>query len=127
LFNVKLTQDKVIHFEDLEFTANHPDNLSLSPKRANSGAIAEGMTHSGSLSLHAILKELPSEDDSASSEGESSGFPLLRACNIVISVIPIATTPPPEETLVPQTIQARPQRTATPTPLPEQLTAHQEE
>jgi hypothetical protein len=85
------------------------------------------MTHSGSPSLHAILKESPSEDDLASSEGESSGSPVPRACNTVISAIPIATMLPPEETPMPQTIPMMPQWTATPIPLPSQLMAYQEE
>jgi hypothetical protein len=85
------------------------------------------MAHSGSLSLHAILEESPSEDNSTLSEGESSSFPVLRACNAVISVVPSVTTPPPEETPVPQTIPVRPQWTSIPTPLPVQLIANHEE
>jgi hypothetical protein len=90
-------------------------------------AVVEGMACSGSLSLHAILKDSPSEDDSTLSEGESSIFPVPRACNAVISAIPIMTMSPLEETLVPQTIPARPQWTATPTPLPAQPTVYKEE
>jgi hypothetical protein len=65
------------------------------------------MTHSESPLLHAILEESSSEDDSASSEGESSGSPLLRACNMVMSAVPIMTMPPPEETPVFQTLPMR--------------------
>jgi hypothetical protein len=65
------------------------------------------MAHSGSPSLHAILEESPSEDDSASSEGESSGLPLPRACNTVMSTISIVIMPPPEETPVLQTVSMR--------------------
>jgi hypothetical protein len=56
------------------------------------------MTCSGSPSLHAILEESPSEGDLASSDGESSGFPLLRARNTMIPATPLATTLPLEET-----------------------------
>jgi hypothetical protein len=55
-----------------------------------------GMARSESPSLHAILEELPNEDDSTSSDGESSSFPIPRECNVVTSAIPIATTPPPQ-------------------------------
>jgi hypothetical protein len=57
-------------------------------KVANFGAKCGGMTRSGSPSLHAILEEPPSQDDSALSEGESSNSPLLRACNMMILAIP---------------------------------------
>jgi hypothetical protein len=63
LFGVKLTQDKAIHFEDLEFIADRSDNLSLSPEGGDSSAVVGGMTYNGSPSLHAILKESPSEDE----------------------------------------------------------------
>jgi hypothetical protein len=68
--------------------------------------------------LHAILEESPSEEDSVLSEGESSGSPLPRACNMVMSATPIETTPPLKETPGFQTAPMRPQWTATPTPLP---------
>jgi hypothetical protein len=97
-----------LHFEDLEFIADHSNNLSLSPEGGDSGAVVGGMTCSGSTLLHAIHEELLSEDDSASSEGEISGSPLPRACNMVMSTIPIATMPPPEETLAFQTLPVRP-------------------
>jgi hypothetical protein len=45
-----------------------------------------GMTHDDSPSLHIILEESPSEDDSALSEGESYGSPFLRTCSMVIPV-----------------------------------------
>jgi hypothetical protein len=86
----------------------------------DSCAMVKGMAHSGSPSLHAILEESPSE-------GQSSGSPLLRACNAVISTIPITITPLLEEPPVPQTMSTRPQQAAAPTPLPKQLMAHQEE
>jgi hypothetical protein len=89
------------------------------------------MARSGSPSLHAILEESLSEDDLASSKGESFGFFVLRACNMVTSAIPIATMPLPEETPMLQTIPAVPQRTAISQPhirpLPEQPMAHQGE
>jgi hypothetical protein len=46
---------------------------------------------------HAILEESHSEDNSVSSEGESSGSPLLRACNTMMPITSITTTPLPEE------------------------------
>jgi hypothetical protein len=70
-----------------------------------------GMVHSGSPSLHAILEELASEDDSTSSDGGSSGFPIPWECNMVTSAIPIVTTPSRKETLELYTIPAVPQRT----------------
>jgi hypothetical protein len=51
-----------------------------------------GMVHSGLLSLLAILKESANEDDSALSDGESSGFLIPWECNVVTSAIPITTT-----------------------------------
>jgi hypothetical protein len=74
------------------------------------------MDHSGSPSLHAILEESPSEDDLVSSEGESYGSPLLRACNTVLSAIRIVTMSSPEKILMLQTVTMKPQRTATPNP-----------
>jgi hypothetical protein len=81
----------------------------------------EGMTHSRSPSLHAILEESPSEDDLASSEGESSGSPLL-----MIPITPLTTTLPTEETPMFQTTPTWPQRTTTSTTFLEQLAAHSE-
>jgi hypothetical protein len=98
-----------IHFKDLDFIADHSDNLSPSLEEGNSDAVVRGMAHSASPSLHAILYESPSTDDLASSEGESSGSPLMRVCNTVMSTVPIMTTLPPKETLVLQTIPMRPQ------------------
>jgi hypothetical protein len=89
-----------IHSGDLEFITDHSGNLRPSPEGGDSGAVVWGMTRSGLPSLNAILEESPSEDDSVSSEGECSGSPLLRACNMVTFTIPIVTMPPLEETLV---------------------------
>jgi hypothetical protein len=58
-----------------------------------------GMVHSGLSSMHAILKESASEDDSASSERGGSGFPIAQGCNMVTLAIPITTTLPLEGTL----------------------------
>jgi hypothetical protein len=85
------------------------------------------MSRSGSPSVDAILEESPSEDDSESTEGESSVFPLQRACSTVIPAVPTVTMPLSEETTEFQTAPTRPQRTTTPIPLPEPLVAHQEE
>jgi hypothetical protein len=100
LFGVELSQGEAIHFEDIEFIIDHFDNLSLSLEGNDLGVVVGGMVHSGSPSLHTILEESPSEDDSASSDGRSSSFPIPRACNMVTSAIPIVTMPPPEATLV---------------------------
>jgi hypothetical protein len=89
------------------------------------------MVHSRLPLLHAILEELPSEDDSTSSDGESSGFPIPWECNVVTSTTPILTMPPPEETPVLQTIPVVLHWTVVPQLdiglLPEQLLAYQEE
>jgi hypothetical protein len=74
------------------------------PEGNDSGTIFIGMANSGSPSLHAILEESPSEDDSALRDGESSGFPIPWECNAVTSVIAIVTMPPPEETPMLQTM-----------------------
>jgi hypothetical protein len=58
--------------------ADRSDNLSSSPEGGNSGMVVEGMSCSGSLSLHAILEELPSEDDSVLNEGGRALAPLSR-------------------------------------------------
>jgi hypothetical protein len=122
LFGIDLTPDEAIHFTNLELIANHFNNLSLT-KGDDAGAIVGIMARSGSPSLYAILEESPSEDDSALREGESSGFPIPRKCNMMTSAIPIVTMPPLEETPTFQTILAVPQRTAIPRldtrPLPE--------
>jgi hypothetical protein len=86
------------------------------------------MARSGSPSLHAILEESPSEDDSTSSDGESSGFPIPWECNMVASAIPIATTLLSEETPTLNTTLAMQQWTTVPQPdtglLPERLLAY---
>jgi hypothetical protein len=120
LFGIKVTQDDAIHLEDLMFITDSSDNLCLTTEGEGGGdsdAVVRGMARSGSPSLHAILKESPSEDDSTSSKGESSGFPLWRACNAMISVDPILNTSTPEEILAPQTILMRPQQTTIRMPL----------
>jgi hypothetical protein len=71
-----------IHFEDPEFIDDHFDNKSLSPEGIDSSAAFMGMVHSGSPSLHAILKSA-SKGDSASIGGESSIFPIPWECNMV--------------------------------------------
>jgi hypothetical protein len=90
-----------------------------------------GMIHNGSPSLHAIVEELPREDDSTSSHRGSSGFHIPQNWNVVTSVIPIAATPPPEPNLTYQTIPTVPLLTAVPQTntelLPEPLRANKEE
>jgi hypothetical protein len=116
-----------IHFGDLEFIADCSDDLNPSPEGGDSSAALGGMTYNGSPSVDGILEESPSEDDSISSEGESFDSPLLRACNTMMYAIPITITPLPEETPTFQTLPVRLQRTATPTPLLEQLMDRKEE
>jgi hypothetical protein len=131
LFDVELTWGETVHFKNLEFIADRFDNLSLSPERNDSGAVFVGMDHSGSPSLHAILEEFVGEDDSASSEGRSSGFLISRGCNVVTPTVLITTTPPPEDTPVPLTNPTVPLQTIVPQPatrlLPERQQAYQEE
>jgi hypothetical protein len=71
----------------MEFITNCFDNLGLSPVGNDSGTVFMGMVHNGSPSLHAILKESTSEDDSASSDGGSSNFPISRGCNMVTPAV----------------------------------------
>jgi hypothetical protein len=100
LFIVELTLGEAIRFKDPEFITDHFNNQSLLPEGNDSGAIFVGMVCSGFPSLHAILKESASEDDSASSDGESPGFPIPQQCSVVTSAMPITTMLPPEETSV---------------------------
>jgi hypothetical protein len=72
LLDVKLTQGETIHIKDHEFIVDHFDNSSLSPEGDDSHAVVRGMMRIRSPSMHAILEESPSKDDSASNEGESS-------------------------------------------------------
>jgi hypothetical protein len=74
------------------------------------------MVCSGSPSLHAILNESASEDDSSLKDGGSSGFPIYRGCNMVTPAIPIMATRLPEDTPALQTIPAILQRTTVPQP-----------
>jgi hypothetical protein len=78
LFGVELTPDGGIRFEDLEFIANHFDNLSPSPKEDDSSTIVGGMARSGSPSLHAILEESPSDDEV---------LPSAKLCLVVLGVL----------------------------------------
>jgi hypothetical protein len=69
--------DEIIQLGSLEFIIDHFDNLSLSREGSDSDAVFMGMAHNRSPSLHTILEESASEDDSASSEGGSSYFPIV--------------------------------------------------
>jgi hypothetical protein len=60
----------------LKFIADPSDDQGLLPEGNDSGDVFMGMASSGSPSLHAIQEESPSEDDLASSDGESFGFPV---------------------------------------------------
>jgi hypothetical protein len=64
LFGVELTQDEAIRLKDLEFITDHLNNLHLLPEGDDSSTMVESMACSGSPSLHAILEESPSKDDS---------------------------------------------------------------
>jgi hypothetical protein len=74
LFGIELAWGKTIHFRNVKFIADHFDNLRLSPKRNGSGSVFVGMSDNGLPSLHAILEESASEDDSTSSQGEAPTF-----------------------------------------------------
>jgi hypothetical protein len=84
LFSIELACGETIRFGSLEFIADCFDNLSISPEGIDLGTIFMGMAHSGSQSLHAILKESTGEDDSTSSEVESFDFPISQDCKVVI-------------------------------------------
>jgi hypothetical protein len=70
----------------LKTPANRFNNLDQSPSGGLLWTRFRGMTRSKSPSLHAILMESASKDDSSSSEGESYDSPLPRACGTVIPV-----------------------------------------
>jgi hypothetical protein len=110
---IGLAPSKMIYFGSLEFTANRFGNLSLSPEGEDSGAIFIGIVHSGSPSLHTVLEESSDESDAALGRGGSLGFPGPQGCNVVTPTIPIATTPPPENTLTLLTIVMVQLQTAT--------------
>jgi hypothetical protein len=78
LTDVGATHSETIHFGSLEFIADHFGNLSLSDEGKVSGGVFVGMTHSGLLSLHTILKESASEGDTTSSGVGSSSFPISK-------------------------------------------------
>jgi hypothetical protein len=122
---------ETICFGSLEFTADFFGNLSLSPEGNDSVAIFIELVHNGSPSLHTILEESFDKGDTASGRGGNSGIPGRQGCNVVTPTVPIATTPPPEGTLVLLTIPTVPLRTAAPQPdtrlLPKQQQAYQEE
>jgi hypothetical protein len=113
---VEFTWGETIHFGSLEFITNRFDTLSLSPEGNDLGVMFMEMVHNGSPSLHTILEESTGEDNSASSGGGSSSFPISRSCNVVIPAIPITTTPLPEGTPVLLTIPTVPLRTTVPQP-----------
>jgi hypothetical protein len=100
LIHVKFARGETISFGGMEFITDRFDNLSFSPEGNASGAIVVGMVHSGSPSLHAILKESTSEDDLASRDEGISGFPISQGCNVVSPIVPITTTPLSEGTSV---------------------------
>jgi hypothetical protein len=66
LLGIELAWGEIIQFGNLEFIANHLDNLSLSPEGNDLGVVFEGMAYSGSPSLYDILEQSAGEDDSAS-------------------------------------------------------------
>jgi hypothetical protein len=68
---------ETIHFGNMEFIADHFNNLGLSRKGDDSGAIFVGIADSRSPSLHGILEESTCDDESATSEGGSSSFPIF--------------------------------------------------
>jgi hypothetical protein len=86
---VRISGGEIIRFGILEFITDHFHSLNFSPEGNDSGTVFVGMVHSGSPSLYAIVDESASEDDSASSDWGSSGFPLSRGCNVLTLTIPI--------------------------------------
>jgi hypothetical protein len=114
ILGIELAWGETIRSRNLEFIADRFNNLSLFPEGSDSGAVFVGMAHNESPSLHVILEDSTSEDDSISCEGGSSVFPISRECNMVILVVPIATTPLPEGTPVPLTVPTIPMWTVVP-------------
>jgi hypothetical protein len=127
-FGNELSWADTVHFGNLEFVIDRFDNLSFSTEGNDLCTIFMGMAHNESPSLHAILEESTNEDDSTSSDGESSGFPISRGCNVVTPPVPIATTPLPKCPLTCLTIPTVSHQTAVPQPdiklLPKRLRAY---
>jgi hypothetical protein len=86
---VRISGGEIIRFGTLEFITDHFRGLNFSPEGNDSGIVFMGMVHSGSPSLYAIVDESASEDNSASSDWGSSGFPLSRGCNVQTLTVPI--------------------------------------
>jgi hypothetical protein len=131
LTGVGLDPGETIRFGSLEFTADHFDNLSLSPEGNDSGVVFIGMVHNGSPSTETIHEESSDEGDMALGRGGNSGPPGPRGCNVVNLIAPITTTSPPENALALLTIPTVPLWTAAPQPgaelLPKHPHAYQEE
>jgi hypothetical protein len=66
---------KLFCFWSLAFIANYFGSLSLSPKGNDSDVVFVGAAHSGSPSLHTILKDSVDEFAMASSEEGSFASP----------------------------------------------------
>jgi hypothetical protein len=66
---------KTVHFGSLEFITDCFGSLSLSPKGNDSDVVFVGAAHSGSPSLHTILKDSVDEFAMASSEEGSFASP----------------------------------------------------
>jgi hypothetical protein len=76
---IRFAIGETIRFGSLQFIADRSSSLSLSPEGNDSDAIFVRMVHSGSSSLHTILKEFTDEGDTTSSERGKLWFPhLLR-------------------------------------------------
>jgi hypothetical protein len=74
--SIEFTWGKTIRFESLEFITDRFNNLSFSPDGSDLGSVFLGMVQGGSPSLYTILEEFTSDDDSTSSDGGSSSFPI---------------------------------------------------
>jgi hypothetical protein len=90
---ISFTLGETVRFDSLEFITDRFGRLSLSDKGNVLGPVFVGMAHSGSPSLHTILKDSVDKGDTPSSGGRSFDFPISRECNVVAPSIPIKTAP----------------------------------
>jgi hypothetical protein len=80
-------------FGSPEFIADCIGGMGLSPKGSDPGSIFAGTTHSGSLSLWAMIRDFTDEFYTASSREGSNDLLTSRRHSTVALSAPIATTP----------------------------------